>query len=163
MAYNSQSAVRKELRDIEIGTVKTPEITALPENKNVKRPVARKAPYFKYICICAFVFGAVMCILTGYSKVNELTAEAALMRDQLEELQSEGNALNAKKEQRFNLEYVENVAVNQLGMVKLDKNQINYVAISNPEKITVAAEENGGSGLVAGIIKSFSTVLEYLS
>lgn len=161
MAYSSQSAVRKELNDIESAAVKAPEITLLPENKNIKRPVARKAPYFKYVSICAFVFGVVMCILTGYSKVNELTAEAAAMRGHLEELQSEANALNAKKEQRFNLEYVEQVAVNQLGMVKLDKNQINYVAIASPEKVTVAESTGSGLGLVSGIIKNFSAVLEY--
>ena len=72
--------------------------------------------------------------------------------------------MDAKKEQRFNLEYVEDVAVNQLGMVKQDKNQITYIAISNPEKITIAADaESDSSGIVAAIVKSFNAVVEYLN
>lgn len=106
-----------------------------------------------------------MAILQSYDRVNTLTTQAAAKENELAALESDGNALNAKKEQRFNLTYVEDVAVNQLGMVKLDKNQITYVAISNPEKITVAGSEpaESASGLVAGIVKSFNAVVEYLN
>lgn len=161
MAYAAQAA--QQSYDYEIGRVSGPELTVLPENKNIQRPVAKKVPYFKYIAMCACVFAGLMCILTSYNRVNELTTEAAAMEAQLIELESTANALNAKREQRFNLAYVEDVAVNQLGMVKLDKNQITYVAISNPEKITVAAKDTESTpGLVAGIVKSFNAVVEYL-
>ena len=164
MAYTAQAVQTAYDYDLEVGRVSKPELTALPENKNIKRPVAKRAPYFKYITMCACVFAALMCILTSYNRVNELTTEAAAMAGQLTELESTANALNAKKEQRFNLAYVEDVAVNQLGMVKLDKNQITYVAITNPEKITVAANDTESTpGLVAGIVKSFNAVLEYLN
>ncbi len=162
MAYAAQAAERSF--DYEIGHAATPELTALPENKDVKRHVPRKAPYFKYITLCACVFAGLMCILTSYNRVNELTTQAAALEEQLIELESTANALNAKKEQRFNLAYVEHVAVEELGMVKLDKNQITYVAISNPEKITVAAKDTESTpGLVAGIVKSFNAVVEYLN
>lgn len=163
MAYTAQAVERSYDVDVEIGRVSGPELTALPENKNIKRPAPKKAPYFKYAALCACVFAALMCILTSYNRVNELTTAAAALENQLIELESTANALNAKKEQRFNLAYVEDVAVNQLGMVKLDKNQITYVAISNPEKITVAANDTESTpGLVAGIVKSFNAVVEYL-
>ena len=160
MAYAAQSAEKV----YDIGQVTGPELTALPENKNIKRPAPKKAPYLKYIALSVCVFAAAMCVLTSYNRFNEVTTMAADLENELVELQSQGNALNAKKEQRFNLAYVEEVAVNQLGMVKLDKNQITYVAISNPEKITVAAEAAESTpGLVAGIVKSFNAVLEYLN
>ena len=141
------------------------ELTALPENKQIRRPVPKRTPYFKYALLCACVFAALMAILQSYDRVNTLTTQAAAKESELAALESDGNALNAKKEQRFNLTYVEDVAVNQLGMVKLDKNQITYVAISNPEKITVAGSEpaESASGLVAGIVKSFNAVVEYLN
>ena len=76
---------------------------------------------------------------------------------------SDGDALNAKREQRFNLEYVEWMAVNKLGMVKQDKSQITYLATSNPEKITIAAqEEENQTGLMAGLTKGLNVVMEYL-
>lgn len=162
MAYTAQAAERSY--DYEVGRTAAPELTVLPENKKIKRPVPKKTPYFKYITMCVCVFATAMCILTSYNRVNELTTAAAALEDQLIELESTANALNAKKEQRFNLAYVEEVAVNELGMVKLDKNQITYVAITNPEKITIAAEDTESTpGLVAGIVKSFNAVVEYLN
>jgi len=164
MAYRGQNAAEK--RDIfEYTAPERPEITALPENKNVKRPVAKKAPVVKYTLMVACVFAMLLCLLAGYSKVTQLTLEADKKRAELAELESQANALNAKKEQRFNLEYVEQVAVQELGMVKQDKSQITYVAISNPEKITIAAsdEVQNGTGLVAGLVKSFNVVVEYLN
>ena len=162
MAYTAQAAERSY--DYEVSRAAAPELTVLPENKNIKRPAPKKAPYFKYITMCVCVFATAMCILTSYNRVNELTTAAAALENQLIEQESTANALNAKKEQRFNLAYVEEVAVNELGMVKLDKNQITYVAITNPEKITIAAEDTESTpGLVAGIVKSFNAVVEYLN
>ena len=91
------------------------------------------------------------------------TVKSDNMRTELAQLESDANALNAKKEERFNLTYVEQVATQQLGMVKMDKDQVTYVATSNPEKITVAAEEQNVSELVASIVKGFNAVVEYLN
>lgn len=161
MAYYGQSAT--EQRTYEYDIPARAEITALPENKNIKKPSPKKTPYIKYSLMAVCVFAMLICMLTSYSMVAQMTVEADKMRSQLDELISETNALNAKKEQRFNLEYVEQVAVNQLGMVKQDKNQITYIAIANPEKITIAAEGENSSKLVAGIVKSFNAVVEYLN
>lgn len=142
------------------------ELTVLPENENVKRAMPKRIPYVKYFTLAVCVFAMVLTILQSYSKITELTLDVGKMNAELEELKSDAKALNAKKEQRFNIQYVEDVAVNQLGMVKLDKSQIVYVAISNPEKITVAASENEytqGSGFISGIVKSFNAVVEYLN
>ncbi|MEA4919502.1 MAG: hypothetical protein VB078_01070 [Clostridiaceae bacterium] len=161
MAYMGQAAAYE--RDYEYTKPSKPGITVLPENNNVKRSVAKKAPYVKYFAMVVCVFATLLCILSSYSKVTELTAQTDNMKTEITKLKGDANALNAKKEQRFNLEYVEQVAVNTLGMVKLDKNQITYVTISNPEKITIAAEEDKSSAIVSGIVKSFNAVVEYLN
>ena len=164
MAYLGQSTAAEKREEYEVIKPAKTGITALPENKNAKKPEAKRVPYVKYGLMAACVFAMLMCMLTSYSKVAQLTVEADKMRTQLAELKSDANALDAKKEQRFNLEYVEDVAVNQLGMVKQDKNQITYIAISNPEKITIAAGAGSdSSGIVAAIVKSFNAVVEYLN
>ncbi len=158
MAYTNQStAAEKRLPQIDI--LERPELTALPENENIRKRV----PYVRYGLMVTAVFIMLLAMLTGYSKVAQLTVEADKLRTQLEQLQSEGAALNAKREQRFNLEYVEWVAVNRLGMIKQDKSQITYLVTSNPEKITVAAgEEENRTGLMAGVTKGLNVVMEYL-
>lgn len=165
MAYRGQStAAEKREYEFPAEIEERYEITALPENKNVKRG-AKKVPYIKYslmvLCAVVMFFG----VLYSNSRFAELTLEADSMRKQLDELKSEGNALNAKREQKYNLAYVEQMAVTRLGMVKQDKNQIVYLSISNPDKVTVASAEDmgNGSGIVAGIVKSFNAVVEYLN
>lgn len=165
MAYRGQStAAEKREYEFPSQADERYEITALPENKNVKRG-AKKVPYFKYSIMALCMFAMLLCVLYSNSRVAELTLEADAMRAQLDELKSEGNALNAKREQKYNLAYVEQMAVTKLGMVKQDKNQIVYLSISNPDKVTVASAEDmeNGSGIVAGIVKSFNAVVEYLN
>ena len=161
MAYLGQAAVKE--REYEYGKTAQTGLTALPEIEGGRRPQAKKAPYFKYFVMAAGVFATLICILTSYSTVTELTVKSDNMRTELAQLESDANALNAKKEERFNLTYVEQVATQQLGMVKMDKDRVTYVATSNPEKITVAAEEQNVSELVASIVKSFNAVVEYLN
>ncbi len=163
MAYRGQSTAA-EKREYEFPEIENYGITALPENKNVKRG-AKKAPYVKYSLMILCMFAMLLCVLYSNSRFAELTLEADSMRAQLDELKSEGNALNAKREQKYNLAYVEQMAVTKLGMVKQDKNQIIYLSISNPDKVMVASAEDieNGTGIVSGIVKSFNAVVEYLN
>ena len=73
------------------------------------------------------------------------------------------NTLNAKKEQIYNLPYVEEYARDVLGMVKLDKSQVEYVELSNPEVMTVRQEAEYSSAFLSGLAKSFNVILEYLN
>ncbi len=133
-----------------------------PVENTKKRSAGKRALAIKYFMMAAVMFGVVMCIITSYMRVTELTSQASRLRTQLANLQSEENALSAKREKLFNLEYVESVAINQLGMVKQDKFNVTYVSISSPEKVTIASSEGQASQAVSGIVKSFNAVVEYL-
>ena len=119
-------------------------------------------PYIKYGVIVLSVFAVVLFILTGYSSLTELTAENTRLKEDLAELQSEENALNAEKEQLYNLTYVEQRA-QDMGMVKQDSSQVTYVDLSSPERSAMAQEEAQAPSLIAGLISSFNAVVEYLS
>jgi hypothetical protein len=90
------------------------------------------------------------------------------MRQEIVRLKDEQNALNAKKEQIYNLAYVEDYAENVLGMVKLDKSQVHYMEMDTGDRMILAAaamEQPGtsGSDLVDRLAQTFSVVLEYLN
>ena len=137
-------------------------IEVLPENHKAKK--AARVPYGKYAVIVGCVFAVLMAILSGYTSITELTVQNDRLKDEIAELESTENALNAKKEQMYNLSYVEEYAKNVLGMVKLDKSQVSYVELSSPEKMVINTEkEENSSKFFANVVKSFNIVLEYLN
>ncbi len=133
------------------------------EASPAKRQTRARIPYIKYGVICVYVFALLVLILYSYTTVTELTTHNDRMQKQITSLQGAENALNAKKEQLYNLADVEDYAKNVLGMVKMDKSAIEYLELSSPEKMTVSEISESGSSFFAGLAKSFSVVLEYLN
>ncbi len=120
-------------------------------------------PYFKYVFIAVCVFAALGAIIFGNMKATELSTQNSRLKSEISDLTENAKMLNARIERKYNLSYVEDYAKNVLGMVKLDKDEIRYVELSNADKITVAKPEENASELMQGIAKSFNIVLEYLN
>ncbi|MBQ7625048.1 MAG: hypothetical protein IJS65_07225 [Clostridia bacterium] len=120
-------------------------------------------PYFKYAFIALCIFAALTVIIFENMKVTELSTQNSRLKSEITELNENAKMLNARIERKYNLSYVEDYAKNVLGMVKLDKDDIKYVELSNADRITVREPEENTSELVQGISKSFNIVLEYLN
>lgn len=168
--YNESSAVRLERFPVErVPHQERPEIEALPERKASQRVQPAAVPYGKYAVILVCIFAVLLCIVSSYMQLSTLNTKNAQLRKEIAKLESEENALNAKKEQMYNLAYVEDYAQNQLGMVKADKSQITYVELDSGDRMVVAgirspeetAEE--AAGIFSKLARSFSVVLEYFS
>ncbi len=101
-------------------------------------------------------------ILYSQMMLTRLTTEVSKKESQLADLNSEYVALKAQQDSALSLGYIENYAQNQLGMVKMDNSQIEYVEINNPDRIEVTKDQTGLSGALAAVAKSFNAILEYL-
>lgn len=141
------------------------QLRALPEKRSRKsRKLA--VPYGKYALMLAGVFAVLLCVVGSYMRLASLNTGNSKLRRQIEALESEENALNAKKEQLYNLAYVEDYAKNTLGMVKADKSQITYVEMGSGDRMVLAEAPAAGAdrgGLIQRIVHSFNAVLEYLN
>ncbi|MBR5390735.1 MAG: cell division protein FtsL [Clostridia bacterium] len=166
--YNDSSAIRIERFPVErVQYEERPEIEVLPEKKAASRVAPAAVPYGKYALILACVFAVLLGIVSSYMQLSTLNTQNARLRKEIAALESEENALNAKKEQMYNLAYVEDYAQNKLGMVKIDKSQITYVQLDSGEHMLVAgmtmaderAEES--ASLINRLSHSFSVALEY--
>lgn len=135
------------------------------ESRSARRQKPAALPYGKYAVILACVFAVALCIVSGYMQLAALNLENSRLRQQISTLESEGNALSAKKEQLYNLSYVEEYARDVLGMVKLDKSQIHYLEMESGDRMILAQASAGESsqGLWSRLSQAFSTVLEYLN
>lgn len=142
------------------------KLRALPGNRTGKAP-KQAIPYGKYVLIMAGVFAALLCVVSSYMRLSTLTTGNSVLRKEISSLDSDINALNAKKEQLYNLEFVEDYATNTLGMVKADKSQISYLEMGSEDRMVLAgvpAESAGdGDSLFSRILRSFNAVLEYLN
>lgn len=166
--YNDSSAVKLERFPVERVQGQEDQQLEVLENRRAGRARAAAVPYGKYAVILACVFAVALGIVASYMRLAAVNLENARLRQQITELKSDENALNAKKEQLYNLAYVEDYARNVLGMVKLDKSQVHYVEMDSGDRMVLAEASVSGGGeqgasLLDRLAKTFSTVLEYLN
>ena len=166
--YNDSSAVKLERFPVERVQGQEDQQLEVLENRRAGRARPAAVPYGKYAVILACVFAVALGIVASYMRLAAVNLENARLRQQITELKSDENALNAKKEQLYNLAYVEDYARNVLGMVKLDKSQVHYVEMDSGDRMVLAEGSVSGGGeqgasLLDRLAKTFSTVLEYLN
>ena len=166
--YNDSSAVKLERFPVERVQGQEDQQLEVLENRRAGRARPAAVPYGKYAVILACVFAVALGIVASYMRLAAVNLENARLRQQITELKSDENALNAKKEQLYNLAYVEDYARNVLGMVKLDKSQVHYVEMDSGDRMVLAEASVSGGGeqgasLLDRLANTFSTVLEYLN
>ena len=97
--------------------------------KTEKRVVLRRLLAARAVCgACAVALGLICSVLVAQSTLTELGGQIGDMQSELTELRSEYDYLNNQLEMQTNLTEVENYARTELGLVKMDKSQITYVA-----------------------------------
>lgn len=112
-------------------------------------------------CVMVLAVTAVY-ILFCQMQLTELSAAVGEQNDRLNELSAENVSLTTKQMNSMNMDEVEEYAVNNLGMVKMDNSQIEYVELTNPDTVTVADNSMSLGSLFAGLARSFSAIVEYI-
>ena len=110
------------------------------------------------IAVVAFVVLVIYAVLT-LVQVRR-TAESL---EYLATLTAENVSLTTKQVNSLDMNQVEEYATDKLGMVKLDNSQIEYVTLTNPDTVTVAESGLSLDTLFAGLARSFSAIVEYIS
>ena len=114
-----------------------------------------------FLSILAAV-GASAYILYCQMQLTQLTAEVSKQSDNLSEMQAENVSLTTKKMNSMDMTEVEQHAVDNLGMVKMDNSQIEYVELTRPDVVTVAHSEHSLENVVSGLTEWFSSIVEYI-
>lgn len=165
--YNDSSAVKLERFPVERVQAQTEQQQLeVLESKRSERSQKAAVPYGKYAVMLACVFAVALTIIASYMQLATVNLENAKLRQEIAKLESEENALNAKKEQIYNLAFVEDYARNELGMVKMDKSQVHYLEMDSGDRMVLAEAsmtDHSGADLLERLSQAFSTVLEYLN
>ena len=112
------------------------------------------------------LFAAIASLLINcYVRQNELAVELAELKSEYTQEQTRNSDLQTRFDQRYVLSDIEAYAVNTLGMVKFEANQIEYIEIDTPETITrVDADgDGGGFNLSSYLTEKLEDLLEFLT
>nr|WP_300185094.1 hypothetical protein [uncultured Agathobaculum sp.] len=123
----------------------------------------KKAGLRPSVMACAIVLAMTAAyILYCQMQLTELSALVGEQNETLNELKAENVSLTTKKVNSMDMDEIEEYAVNNLGMVKFDNAQIEYVELTNPDTVTVAESGMSLGSLFAGLARSFSAIVEYI-
>ncbi len=123
------------------------EFRAVQGGKKASRMQALKR--FRVTAASLILVGMVVTLLSCNARLTELTGEIQATQKELTTSQSTYDYLQGQLEGISTMKNVEEIAVDQLGMTKLDASQITYVTLENQNSIVCA--ENGFQRFFSGI------------
>ena len=110
--------------------------------------------------VAATVFSVLLfSVLYSNAQMTQLTADIAQKRAELTELQSEYDYLDSVMQANASARIVESYATSELGLIRIDSNQIEYIVLQGEDSLeTVQAES------VWTILKrNFLNITEYVA
>ena len=130
----------------------------------MKKNNKTKKKYFSPFTLCTSIACVILAafVMNGYISLNELTLQASKKKKELETLNSENSVLALQIDRKNSLGNIEQIATEQLGMVKLESFQIHTVNLAGDDSVEIITEENDNS-LFDGVVASFNILLEYLN
>lgn len=134
----------------------------LHEVRQTRRQKRKKIRLSAFSCLAIIVIVAVY-VLVCQMRLTQLTAEVYSQTEKLDELTAESVSLANKKTYNVDMTAVEERASKELGMVKMDASQIEYIEITNPDNIVIASNNVSLESLFSGLARSFSAVVEYIN
>ena len=140
VALGSVPAVKKKERAIPVASVhKEPKVRTITDTKKPAFP-------FSIVALALICSVLLFYMVVNYVQINEQTAAVSDLKSEIATLSSERNDLNTRLDMKNDLAFIESVAVEQLGMVKIDEITKRYVTIDPGESITpVGAATASGS------------------
>lgn len=129
-----------------------------PKKRSLKRKALRPVTVIKWAFVSIFVMMSVGSIMVGNIKITKLNDQVASEQKILDTAQSDEVSLNAKLEARMSMTKVDDYATNKLGLVKVQPYQIEYVHLTDKDKVVVNTDNSGVTGFFK---KVFNSVLEY--
>ncbi len=100
-------------------------------------------------------------ILYGNISLNELTIENSNKQKELLAVVDANEILRLEIDRKNSLGNIEQIATEQLGMVKLQDYQIHTVNLESDDSVEIVKESDRAT-IIDGIVASFNILLEYL-
>ncbi len=114
------------------------------ESERDAKSVAIPATVKKIMCFCALCVSLMVVLLVMQTKNDNLMTEISSVQSEIKIAQGENVRLNAELNSMIASDRIEEYAENELGMVKAESYQINYIDLSEGDEIVVSGEKTLG-------------------
>lgn len=152
------------------GTKPKPKVRPQPaydtgEIAEVKVEGRRMTPMFAVFLVIGTMM--IMSIVLSFSEIYQTTSEIAQLENTLAALEDQAAELELELEEKNDIRVIEQVATEDLGMVREDAVQRKYISLSDGERIDIiedetAEEETAASGiLLSSIWSSLGNLFDY--
>ena len=138
---------------------KKPAATQKKADIKVVKTVRRASPV-KVAAIIAVVLAITGMMIYSQVVLTELGAQTTELNAELEKLQSENVRKTTELEGKMSLKNIEEYAVDELGLVKQEQSQVEYVNLSGGNKVEI--KQKLDDSLWGKIKQSIQNLLEYL-
>ena len=126
-----------------------------------KKNTAEKGFFSIKFMIPCIIVGLLLCaMIYGKVQISGLCAEQTQLESELTELHNGNTSLESELAQKTSMTKVEEYAEKELGLVKLDKSQIEYVEVDSDAVASVI--ETKDRSIFVKIKNWFASVLEYI-
>ncbi|MDD3429128.1 MAG: hypothetical protein PHG02_03845 [Oscillospiraceae bacterium] len=112
------------------------------------------------IFLGAIVLALIFSVLASRAKLTELSGSVAEKQAALVEAQSDFTYLNLQLDSKISVKNVEEYATQRLGLIKMDKSQIEYITLESENKIE--RPESKFSSIWEMLSTGFMSAMEYL-
>lgn len=126
-----------------------------------RQKLKRDLSGLKVIALSALVLALSWGVLYSRAQVTELTSAIDSVQDQVTDAKSEYEYLNLTLESKLNLSSIEEIAKTQLGMTKIDKNQITYLSLTGED--AVVKPEGEVQSIMSNLSGGFLNLMEYIA
>ena len=108
------------------------------------------------------VIGITSLMIVNRVALTEIGEEINAANEDLQILQSENTRLNVELEEKMSLDNIEEKAVNELGLTKMNNYQVQYLNLTQEDKIELTNPKSSGN-IFDTIAGWFDKIKEYLS
>lgn len=141
---------------------------AAPETEEiteVKVEGRRMTPMFAVCLVIGTMM--IMSIVLSFSEIYQTTSEISQLENDLSDLKDTAARLELELDEKNDIRVIEQIATEELGMVKEDAVQRKYISLSDGERIDIIEDENADSEskasgvLLSSIWSSLGSLFDY--
>ncbi len=124
------------------------------------RAASSRLDTLKKVSLTAVMLALVCSVLYSQAQLSELTMDIQTYQSQLSQAKSDYNYLSGQLSSKTNMKNVEQVATDQLGLVKLDPAQVTYFTLENESKVD--KPENGAQKIMGWLEAGLKSLTDNL-
>ncbi len=140
-----------------------PRVTSRVREHTRVRAQVREQQAVAPFAVCGFlaVVAIAVVLLLGYIQLNSVYAETVELQSQLTELQTAGENLEARYEETFDMETLEEAVAADGTLSQPTSDQTIYIDLSEPDNAVVYDSQQGATG-IAGFFQAVGSLLGYV-